>query len=119
MKKVLVLGASPNPHRYAHTAVERLLDAGFEVLPVGIRQGLIRETPILLGQPELKNIHTVTIYLNPSHQKEHIDYIFALHPKRIIFNPGTENPAFIQLAREKGIETVFACTLVMLSLDSF
>ncbi|MEO1515314.1 MAG: CoA-binding protein [Bacteroidota bacterium] len=114
-KKTIVLGASINPARYSHAAVRKLIAQGFEVVPVGIREGHIGSLPIATGQPSIKDVHTVSLYLNPERQQEHYDYILSLSPKRIIFNPGTENPELIRMAGMKGIETEVACTLVLLS----
>ncbi|MEM9917645.1 MAG: CoA-binding protein [Bacteroidota bacterium] len=119
MKKTIVLGASTNPDRYAHKAVHRLLGEGHEVVPVGIRQGSIADIPIQQGQPAVKDVHTISLYLNPERQKPYYDYLLSLAPKRIIFNPGTENPELIRMAREKGIETELACTLVMLAAQTY
>ena len=117
--KTVVLGATPNPSRYAYMAVKSLQRHGLEVIPVGRKEGEVGGLKILNGKPELEDIHTVTLYLNPTNQVEWYDYILALNPKRIIFNPGTENPELIKLAREKDIETMYACTLVMLSMGSY
>jgi predicted CoA-binding protein len=119
MKKTLVLGATPDPSRYAFLAVSRLKKYGHQPVPVGVRAGSIEGIEILNGQPEVGGVDTVTLYLNPERQREYYDYIFSLQPKRIIFNPGTENPELIQLAAERGIETVEGCTLVMLSIGAF
>jgi predicted CoA-binding protein len=118
-KRTLVLGASDHPHRYAFQAVLRLKQMGHFPIPVGIRPGTIDSIPILLGQPTLNAIDTVTIYLHPRNQKMHQDYIIGLHPNRIIFNPGAENPVFEQRLRTFGIEVLEACTLVMLSIGNF
>ena len=121
MKKTLVLGASPNPERYAHIAVNRLLENGYDVVPVGIRKNAsIGDLEIINGKPSISNIHTVTLYLNPDRQKEYYDYILdEINPDRIIFNPGTVNPELVKKANDKGIKTVIACTLVMLSTDQY
>lgn len=119
MKKTLVLGATTNPSRYGYIATNRLKRYDHEVIPLGIRTGEIDGTPILLGKPVLENIDTVTLYLNSKRQEEYYDYILSLKPKRIIFNPGTENPELVRLAKENNIEVEIACTLVMLSLGSY
>lgn len=118
-KKTVVLGATPNPARFAYVAVRRLQRDGIETVPVGIRQGEIDGTTILRDQPEIENVHTVTLYLNPERQKAYYDYIFSLHPQRIIYNPGTENGELMRLATERGIENEVACTLVMLASGSY
>ncbi len=118
-KKTLVLGATTNTSRYSNIAVHRLHRNDVEAVPVGIREGEIDGTPILHGQPQIDDVHTITLYLNPERQKPYYDYILGLKPKRIIFNPGTENPELIRLAKQQGIETEIACTLVMLSTGSY
>ena len=118
-KTTVVLGASPNPARYSNLAVKTLNLHGYEVIPIGIKNGLIENMPIIIGQPEIKDVDTVTLYQNSKRQKEYYDYIFKLQPKRIIFNPGAENPELDELAKEKGIETLDACTLVMLSTGQY
>lgn len=115
MKKTVVLGATPNSARYAYLAVMRLVRYGHEVVPIGIREGNIDGIEIQKGMPALEGVDTVTLYLNAGRQREYYDYILSLKPKRIIFNPGAENPELKKLAEEKDIETVEGCTLVMLS----
>ncbi len=119
MKKTIVLGATPNPSRYAYHAVQRMIENGIEVFPIGIRAGEIMGTKILIGKPSFSAIHTVTLYLNPHNQREYYDYIIFLKPKRIVFNPGAENFELMQLAKRAGIETQVECTLVMLSVGSY
>ena len=119
MKKTLVLGATTNPARYGFIATSRLKMYGYEVVPVGIREGDIEGIDILLGKPEVEGVDTITLYLNPKRQEEYYEYILSLKPKRIIFNPGTENPELIKIAQERGIETEIACTLVMLSVGNY
>ena len=119
MKKTVVLGATPNPERYAYLATQRLKKAGHEVLPVGNKKGEIEGIRIENETPQYKDVDTVTLYLNPDNQKPYYDYILSLKPKRIIFNPGTENWELIKIAKEQGIETEIACTLVMLSVGNY
>ncbi|MEM6320984.1 MAG: CoA-binding protein [Bacteroidota bacterium] len=118
-KKTLVLGASLKPERYSNIATHRLRRHGHEVVPVGLRAGKIADVDILEGQPEITDVDTVTLYLNPKRQENYYDYILGLQPKRIIFNPGTENMDLVHLAKEKGIDTEIACTLVMLSVGNY
>lgn len=119
MKKTVVLGATPNPARYAYLAVQKLARHGHEVVPVGVQAGEIGGISIQLGQPALAGVHTVTLYLRDTRQPEYYDYILSLRPQRIIFNPGAENPELARLARENGIQPVEACTLVMLSIGNY
>ncbi len=119
MTKTLVLGASSNPSRYSYLAVQKLLQHGHEVVAVGRESGSIGATPIQTQMPQTAGIHTVSLYLNPERQKDIYDQVLNLKPKRIIFNPGTENPEFEKLAQAKGITTEEACTLVLLSTDQY
>jgi len=119
-KRTLILGASPNPNRYAYKATLMLAEKGHEVFPVGLRKGKIGDLEILLNNPIIENIDTVTLYVGPGHQPGLYNYILnQIHPKRIIFNPGTENNELIALASEKGIKTEIACTLVLLSIGNY
>lgn len=118
-KLTVVIGASENPQRYSFLAVNRLRANGHPVVAIGKRAGQIGDTPITKEHPPLQNVDTVTLYLNPTLQQEYYDYILGLHPKRIIFNPGTENTELIAKARENGIEAKEACTLVMLSTGQY
>lgn len=118
-KKTLVLGASPNPERYAYKATVLLQNYHHTVVAVGQKEADIEGLPILVGTPAVEGIDTVTLYLNPSRQEAYYGYILGLSPKRIIFNPGTENPTLVKLANEKGIETEYACTLVLLRTNSY
>jgi len=118
-KPTAVLVASPKPGRYSNIAVKRLLDHGDTVYPLGFKSGTVHGLDIITGFPPLPDVHTVTLYLRPERQPGLYDYILSLHPKRLIFNPGTENLALQQLAEEQGIETVIGCTLVMLSVGAY
>ncbi|HMT28867.1 MAG TPA: CoA-binding protein [Bacteroidia bacterium] len=118
-KKTIVLGASSNPSRYSFLATESLNNKGHDVIPIGLRKGKIGAIEILTGEPDVKDVHTITLYMRASIQKPLYPFIFSLHPQRIIFNPGAENPELVSLANEKGIETLNACTLVMLSTGQY
>jgi uncharacterized protein len=117
--KTVVIGASENPERYSYKAVRSLLKHQQEVVPVGLREGSIDGIPILTGKPRIENVNTVSLYVGPQNQAAWYEYILSLKPQRIIFNPGTENAEFEKMANEKGIETIEACTLVMLSVGTF
>ena len=118
-KKTLVLGASANPQRYSNLAINRLTGKGHPVVAIGQRAGVVNNVPIITDKPEMGDIDTVTLYLNPDNQKPYYDYILSLQPKRIIFNPGTENEELEKLAADKGIFTQEACTLVLLSIGQY
>lgn len=113
-KKTLVLGASENPARYGNMAIKRLRTYGHPVVAIGRRKGKVDEVEIITDTPEIEDIDTVTLYMNPTNQKPYYNYILSLKPKRIIFNPGTENPELERMAVQEGIEPVAGCTLVML-----
>jgi predicted CoA-binding protein len=118
-KKTLVLGASENPSRYSYLAVHKLRAHKHPVVAVGRRNGTVADIPIHKEHVAEKDIDTVTLYLNPRNQEEYYDYILSLKPKRIIFNPGTENEALIKMAKENNIKPIIACTLVMLSTGQY
>ncbi len=118
-KKTLVIGASLKPERYSNMAIRKLRKYDHPVVAIGLREGKVEDVEIIKGKSQLSDIHTVTVYLNPKRQEDYIDYILSLKPKRIIFNPGTENDKFIELAEKHGIEVVVNCTLVMLGSGIF
>lgn len=119
MKKTLVLGASENPARYSFEAVTRLRKYGHEVVAVGRKSAVVAGVQIETETPVVNDIDTVTLYLNPTAQKAYYDFILSLHPKRIIFNPGTENEELEELAQQNGIAAIEACTLVMLNTGQY
>jgi predicted CoA-binding protein len=121
LKPTLILGASTNPGRASYQAALRLKSAGHPFFPVGLKKGELFGEPILdiREKPIPGPIHTLTLYLGPQNQPEYYEYILALKPSRVIFNPGTENSYLVKLLKESGIDYEFACTLVMLSLDQY
>jgi predicted CoA-binding protein len=119
MSKTVVLGANPDSSRYSYKCVKSLMKHGHEAVPVGKKEGRIEGVEILTGKPQITDVHTVAVYLSPENQKEYYDYIFSLKPIRIILNPGTHNQELIDLAKEKGIEVVLDCALILLSSDMF
>lgn len=114
-----MLGASPNPARYSFKAVKSLLLHGHEAIAIGFRPGVIFDIFIQRGMPEIEQVHTIAMYIGIERQKEYRDYILSLQPKRIIFNPGTVNEAFMQELEDRDIEVVEDCTLVMLDNNEF
>ncbi|HOX82640.1 MAG TPA: CoA-binding protein [Chryseolinea sp.] len=120
-KKTVIIGATPNTARYAYLAAEMLTEHKHDIVPVGIKTGEVFGSKILdiRQKPVIENVDTVTLYIGPQHQPEWYNYIFSLKPKRIIFNPGTENTIFETLAEEQGIEVLEACTLVMLRTGQY
>lgn len=118
-KKTLVLGASENPQRYSYVAIQKLKAHGHPIVAIGKKAGIVHGIEISNKAVEENEIDTVTLYLNKDNQLPYYDYLLKLHPKRIIFNPGTENRNFARMAHEKGIQTIEACTLVMLSTGQY
>ena len=118
-KPTVVIGASPNTERYSYKATLSLQKNGHTVFPVGIQNGDINGLSILTDKPALENIDTVSLYVSPANQPFWYDYILSLNPKRILFNPGTENPEFEKMATDKGIQIEEACTLVLLSIKQY
>lgn len=116
MKKTVIIGATTNKDRYAYLAAEMLTEYHHEIVPVGIKKGEVFGKAILEIQtrPEVQDVDTVTMYIGPQHQPEHYQYILSLKPKRVIFNPGTENSEFEKMVERSGAEAIEACTLVML-----
>jgi predicted CoA-binding protein len=119
LKKTLVIGASDNPQRYSYLAVNRLRGKGHPVVAIGRKPSKVGDVEVETGKKDFQEIDTVTLYLSPGLQKEYYDYILSLRPKRIIFNPGTENPELGDLAQAHGIIPLEACTLVLLSTGQY
>lgn len=115
-KSILILGASSNPNRTSYLATKYLYNKGFSLLAVANKKGKIDGLEIAdnIEKSDL-SVDTVTIYLNAERQKKYYDYILSLHPKRIIFNPGTENPELEMIARKHHIEILTGCTIAMFS----
>jgi predicted CoA-binding protein len=118
-KKTLVLGASSNPARYSYLALKKLNAKNHTVLGIGKKKGKVDEIEIDTETRPIADIDTITLYLNANNQKQYYDYILSLSPKRIIFNPGAENEELSALASQKGIKTMEACTLVLLSTGQY
>lgn len=118
-KKTLVIGASEKTDRYSYLAIRSLRKHQHEVVAIGVRPGQVEDVSFGKEKEDFKNIHTVTLYIGPSHQPEYYSYILSLHPERIIFNPGTENDELETLAKENGIQCMEACTLVLLSTKQY
>ena len=120
-KHTAILGASENPTRYAYLAANRLKDANHPISMVSIKKGKLFDIPFMdiKGKPKIENLHTITLYIGARQLNQWLDYILMLKPKRIIFNPGTEHEGLAAEAEKRGIEVVYACTLVMLSTGQF
>ena len=117
--KTLVMGASTNRSRYANIAINRLTAHKIPTVAVGLREGEVAGIKIETGEVPFEGVHTVTLYLGPPRQEQYYDYIVSLNPKRVIFNPGTENPEFYRILKKEGIQVEIACTLVLLSTNQY
>ena len=120
-KKTLVLGASLKPHRYSNIAIKMLREYKHKVVAFGLRKGIVLDVPIItdLANFEEQDIDTVTLYLNAKRQVEFYNFIINLKPKRVIFNPGTENFEFYKLLEKAQIDFEIACTLVLLRTGQY
>lgn len=119
MKKTLVFGASIYAHRYSNLAIRRLVQKEITTVAFGLRKGEVAGVHIGTNLRDMEDLHTITLYMNPRNQKAFYNDLIRLQPKRIIFNPGTENPELDALLREEGIEVVVGCTLVMLATGQY
>ena len=119
MKKTLVLGASSKLSRYSNFAINSLVAKGHTVVAIGLREGKVAGVRITTEMDPFSNIDTVTLYMGPRHQPHYCEYVISLRPKRVIFNPGTENREFYNLLLENNIEAEVACTLVLLGTDQY
>ena len=115
----LVFGASLKEQRYSNRAMRALRTHGYNCIGMGLRAGTVGDVPVLTFDEEVKDIHTVTMYMNATRQAAYIPQILGYQPKRIIFNPGAENPVLYEMAQQQGIEVENACTLVLLSLGAY
>ena len=118
-KLTLVLGASPKPERYSFLAVKKLIEFNIPVIAVGLREGEIMGVHIRKLFPDVSDIHTISLYVGPKNQSVYFDYILKINPKRVIFNPGTENAEFENTLRAQEIQIVRGCTLIMLDNGTY
>jgi predicted CoA-binding protein len=119
MKNTLIIGASPNPSRYAFKAAQMLKSKGHDIINVGIKTGAVAGVTIEQPGTIHDDVHTITLYIGPHLQSSYYDYILKTNPKRVIFNPGTENSELEELLIENAIEPIEACTLVMLATGQY
>ena len=118
-KKTLVLGTIIKSNKYASLAIKKLIEKKHEVVAVGRMVDIVEGIEIVTETPHFERIDTVTLYLHPMSQVDYYNYIISLKPKRVIFNPGTENSEFQVLLKENNIDVEVACTLVLLSTNQY
>jgi predicted CoA-binding protein len=119
LKKTLIIGASPNPERYAYRAAHMLTRKGYDIVNIGIKNGAVAGVEIEKPGAIHSDIDTITLYIGPHLQAQYYNYILETNPKRVVFNPGTENAELENLLVSNGIEPVEACTLVLLSTGQY
>lgn len=119
MKKTLIIGATPNEDRYAYRAAHMLVAKGHPIVNIGVKHGEVAGVEIEKAGQVYDDIDTITLYIGPALQHSYYEYMLQTKPKRVIFNPGTENPALAQALKERGIQPVVACTLVLLSIGQY
>ena len=119
INKTLVIGASENPERYSNKAIRSLLFHNHSVVALGLKEGSVEGVSFHTEKEQFKNIDTVTMYVGPRNQPEYYSYIIGLKPRRVIFNPGTENPEFNIQLKSAGISSEIACTLVLLATGQY
>ncbi|MBT8286759.1 MAG: CoA-binding protein [Flavobacteriaceae bacterium] len=117
--KTLVFGASLKSDRISNMAVHRLLRYGEEVVAFGIKGGSIAGVEIRTTLEEIDEIDTVTLYVGAKRQKPYYDYLVRLNPRRIIFNPGTENPEFYRILHKHDIMIDVSCSLTLLATNKY
>ena len=105
--------------RYSNKAIQKLKENNIPVVAIGLRKGDVADVRIATENIPYENVDTVTLYLNPKRQVEYYNYILSLQPRRVVFNPGTENNFFMGLLQENNIESEVACTLVLLATNQY
>jgi uncharacterized protein len=118
-RKTLIIGASENTERYSYKALQMLQNHGYEVEALAQRPGRVEDIVFQVGFPSLQDIDTVTLYINPQRLQDYEAYIISLQPRRVIFNPGTENGALMKKFEKAGILCEEACTLVLLQTGQY
>lgn len=120
METVAVIGASTNPERYSNKAIKMLIEYGHQPVPVAPALDSVEGIAAVASPQDVSGpVDTVTMYVSPARQEALLDGIIGLKPRRVIFNPGTENEAAYARLRAAGIETTEACTLVLLRTGQF
>ena len=119
MKTTLVFGASLNPNRYSYLAINKLLAKQIQTMAFGLKIGDVSGVQISSNLEDFQDIHTISLYLNEKRQQEYYEQIIEMKPKRVIFNPGTENAEFYKILSNNEIEVEVACTLVLLATDQY
>jgi predicted CoA-binding protein len=112
--KVFIIGASHNPERYSYKAAQLLMEHGHDIVPLALKENTNGPFPIYDAPRDEDQAEIITLYVGPKNQADWIPKIINWHPRKVIFNPGTENPEFQQQLTAAGIAWEDACTLVLL-----
>ena len=118
-KNTLVIGASTKKERYSYRVIEKLIIKNHKVFALGKKKGMIKDIIIHPNFQNFNSIHTITLYISPKIQENYYDYVLKLNPKRVIFNPGTENVHFTDILTKNSICWENSCTLVLLSTNQY
>lgn len=119
-ERVVILGASDKPERYSHRAMKMLREHGHEIVLVHPRLAEIEGQPVLNDLADIRGaVDTVTMYVGPEASNAVAGELIALRPRRVIFNPGSENPALQARLVDAGVQVEEACTLVLLSTGQY
>ncbi len=118
-KNVAILGASDDKDRYSYMAFRLLKDHGYLPVPIHPSLGEIEGEKVFKSLSEAPSADTLTLYVNPKISSQMMADIIKFGAKRVIFNPGTENPELREKLHQNGVEVLEACTLVMLKTGQF
>jgi hypothetical protein len=119
MNRTLVFGASLHAYRYSNLAMRRLAEKGIDAIGFGLAKGEVAGIKIQTDLQGIADIDTITLYMNPEHQEDFYGDIVRIRPRRVIFNPGTENARFYDILKQEGIAFEVGCTLVMLATGQY
>lgn len=117
--KTLIIGASTNKERYSYKAISSLIGKSHQIIALGTKKGMVLDIPIHTEKDNFSGVDTVSLYINSKIQKEYYDYILSLKPRRVIFNPGTENKEFYEILSANNIAFEESCTLVLLATNQY
>jgi uncharacterized protein len=117
---VAILGASRLPDRFAYKAFKMLQEYGHTPIPVTPKFDEIEGVKAYASLNDVKEpVDTLTMYVGPDLSTKLSPDIMMLKPRRVIFNPGSENPELAAKLEAAGVKVVEQCTLVLLRAGKF
>ena len=120
MKNTLIIGASHKKTRFSNKAMHMLIEHGHKVFLYHPKIEEIEGIPVVKDLSDIAGlIDTITLYVRPELLRAMSADVLSIRPKRIIFNPGTEDAELMEEYRQAGIEVLEACTLVMLQAHEY